>query len=58
MTIGMAALIGLFILCIVGALMAALYGLITLLEDHPIILGVLLVLLLWALVTATIYAKG
>ena len=58
MTIGMAILISFLVLCVIGAVVAALYGLMILLENHPVILGVLLFLLLWTFAVVMIYVRG
>ena len=58
MTIGMAILISFLVLCVIGAVVAALYGLMILLENHPVILGVLLFLLLWTFAAVMIYMRG
>lgn len=58
MTIGMAILISFLVLCVIGAVVAALYGLMILLENHPVILGVLLFLLIWTFATVMIYVRG
>ena len=58
MTIGMAILISFLVLCVIGAVVAALYGLMILLENHPVILGLLLFLLLWTFSAVMIYVRG
>lgn len=58
MTIGMAILISFLVLCVIGAVVAALYSLMILLENHPVILGVLLFLLLWTFAAVMIYVRG
>ena len=58
MTIGMAILISFLVLCFIGAVVAALYGLMILLENHPVILGLLLFLLLWTFSAVMIYVRG
>lgn len=58
MTIGMAILISFLVLCVIGAVVAALYGLMILLENHPVILGVLLFLLLCTFAAVMIYVRG
>ena len=58
MTIGMAILISFLVLCVIGAVVAALYGLMILLENHPVILGALLFLLLWTFAAVMIYVRG
>ena len=58
MTIGMAILISFLVFCVIGAVVAALYGLMILLENHPVILGVLLFLLLWTFASVMIYVRG
>lgn len=58
MTIGMAILISFLVLCVIGAVAAALYGLMSLLENHPVILDVLLFLLLWTFAAVMIYVRG
>lgn len=58
MTIGTAMLAAFLLLCFVGMCVAALYGLVCLLADRPVILFSIVTAILFALCTLYFYVGG
>lgn len=57
MTLTTSMLIGLVVVLIVSAIVAAIVGMTFLLNDHPVILGIIGFLFFWAYATFCVYLK-
>lgn len=58
MTIGAAMLAALLLLCFAGMCTAAIYGLVYLLADHPVILFSIVIAILFVIYTLAFYIGG